>query len=584
MKNATTLMVQGTTSDAGKSTVVTALCRIWHRRGYAVAPFKPQNMALNSAVATRTSTNRAGTTPSGDDDHDDHDGGGGDGEIGRAQAVQAAACGLVPHVDMNPVLLKPQSDCTSQIIVLGQVVGTLEAKRFNDPKKRETLLPIVLAAHARLIAQYDIVIVEGAGSPAEVNLREGDIANMGFAEAIDCPVVIVVDIDKGGAYAHLLGTYLCLSETEQTRVRGFVINKFRGDQSLLTDANEWLLARTGVPILAVIPYLPDLYLEAEDAVDFTQTLTSSSDHGVVVLNVVVIGYPHMSNHTDFDVLRLHPEINLTYARNPLAAAARRCDLIILPGSKSVMADLVWLRDHGWDVALDRHLRYGGKVLGICGGFQMLGLTINDPHGVESPVIAADGLPSLCCQGLAKLRIETVLQTDKVLRQVHGRCATSGVDVTGYEIHVGTSTGPDLEESPLLQRRVAAVVDLENATQVVAEGTKSGTIDDDGFGSRSYVDEGAQSVDGQVAGCYWHGLFDSPAYLSHIAAWAAATITGHGPSSSSAAAAATAAPITAPLDVQAFKEQQFDRLADAVEQAWPHEDQLRLLASCQDQEQ
>jgi adenosylcobyric acid synthase len=535
MKNATTLMVQGTTSDAGKSTIVTALCRILHRRGHTVAPFKPQNMSLNSAVTI--------------------DG----GEIGRAQAVQADAAGVAPHVDMNPVLLKPQNDCTSQIIVLGKVVGILESRNFND--KKESLLPVVVTAHARLIAQYEYVIVEGAGSPAEVNLRSGDIANMGFAEAIDCPVVICVDIDKGGAYAHLLGTFACLSDTEQARVVGFIINKFRGDQSLLHEANEWLLYKTGVPILAVIPYVPDLFLEAEDAVDVRQTLLIDDDKdGVdgVVLNVIVVAYPHMSNHTDFDAMRLHPQINLTYARHDCPSSSSNCDLMILPGSKMVVADLTWLRSTQWDVALNRHLRYGGKVLGICGGYQMLGRTIRDPHGVEG---GGDGCSVVV--GLAKLNVDTVLQTEKLLRQVTGRCATSGVDVYGYEIHVGTTTGPDQDERPLLQRRC---VEEEEEHHVGGNG-------DEGY----LVNEGAQSFDGQVAGCYWHGLFDSPAYLSHIAAWAT-NHTDVGPSSGSQQCRGI---IGAPLDLQAYKEEQFDRLADAIEQAWPYEDLIRLMAKCKD---
>jgi adenosylcobyric acid synthase len=538
MKNATTIMVQGTTSDAGKSTIVTALCRILHRRGHTVAPFKPQNMSLNSAVAATTADN------------------GGGGEIGRAQAVQAAAAGVItPHVDMNPVLLKPQNDCTSQIIVLGKVVGTLEARNFNH--KKESLLPVVVTAHERLVAQYEYVIVEGAGSPAEVNLRKGDIANMGFAEAIDCPVVICVDIDKGGAYAHLLGTFLCLSDTEQARIVGFIINKFRGDQSLLHEANEWLLHKTGVPILAVVPYVPDLFLEAEDAVDVRQTFLDDDKDGVV-LNVIVVAYPHMSNHTDFDTMRLHPQINLTYARHYCPSSSSNCDLMILPGSKMVVADLTWLRASKWDVALNRHLRYGGKVLGICGGYQMLGQTIRDPHGVEG-----GGGNSSAVVGLAKLNVDTVLQTNKLLRQVTGRCAKSGVDVFGYEIHVGTTMGPDQDERPLLQRRCCVE---EEEHYVGGNGDEC-----------HFVNEGAQSFDGQVAGCYWHGLFDSPAYLSHIAAWATNN-TDVGQSSGSQQRRGI---IGAPLDLQAHKEEQFDRLADAVEQAWPYEDLMRLMAKCKD---
>lgn len=476
-------MVQGTTSDAGKSLMVAAIGRILQRKGIKVAPFKPQNMALNSAVTAQG------------------------GEIGRAQAVQALACGIAPHVDMNPVLIKPHSDTGAQVIVLGKVAGDLQAGDFNA--KKPSLLPHVLAAHQRLSAQYQVVIVEGAGSPAEINLRQGDIANMGFAEEADCPVVIVADIDRGGVYAHLYGTYLCLSDTEKARVVGFVINKFRGDQSLLTPANQWLEEKTGVPLLAVIPFIPNLYIEAEDAIDTKQSTKNEN-----CLNVHVIVYPRISNHTDFDALRLHPHIHLTYVRDPQEAI--NSDLIILPGSKNVQADLTWLKAQQWHTAINKHLRYGGKVLGICGGYQMLGKTIDDPHGVE-------GQAGSHCAGLGLLDLHTTLQKTKTLRNVTGHCVHTKAPIKGYEIHAGQSTGPALN-SPLFHLHYA--------------------------GGAAFS-EGAISEDSQIKGSYLHGLLDNEAYLTSLLKWC-------GVKNSAA------------FDYEAYKLAQINYLADEVEKAWPFE--------------
>ena len=317
-----TLMVQGTTSDAGKSTLVAGLCRVLARRGVRVAPFKPQNMALNSAVTV--------------------DG----GEIGRAQAVQAQACGLEPHTDMNPVLLKPNTDIGAQVIIHGRALASMDARAYHDYKT--TAMQAVLESYQRLRAHYDVIIVEGAGSPAEINLRDKDIANMGFAEAVDCPVLLIADIDRGGVFAHLVGTLALLSETEQARIAGFVINRFRGDVGLLLPGIEWLEARTGKPVLGILPYLHGLHLEAEDALARTRTGTGNA------LRVRVPALPRISNHTDFDPLRLHPQVDFRYV-GPGEHIADS-DLIILPGSKSVRADLAWLRANGWEEALQRHLR------------------------------------------------------------------------------------------------------------------------------------------------------------------------------------------------------------------------------------
>lgn len=366
-------MVQGTTSDAGKSVLVAGLCRVLARKGINVAPFKPQNMALNSAVTK--------------------DG----GEIGRAQAVQAQACNIEPTVHMNPVLIKPNSDTGAQIILQGKALSNMDAASFHDYKK--VAMNTVLDSFSKLTKEFDSIMIEGAGSPAEINLREGDIANMGFAEAADVPVIIVADIDRGGVFAHLYGTLALLSESEQTRVKGFVINRFRGDIRLLQSGLDWLEEKTGKPVLGVLPYLHGLNLEAEDAITAQQELNSE-----VKLNVVVPVLTRISNHTDFDVLRLNPDINLSYVGK--GEKIDKADLIILPGTKSVRDDLAYLKSQGWDKDILRHIRLGGKVMGICGGYQMLGKTIDDPDGVE-------GEPG-SSEGLGLLNVHTVLTGSKQL--------------------------------------------------------------------------------------------------------------------------------------------------------------------------
>lgn len=454
-----TLMVQGTTSDAGKSTVVAGLCRILARAGVAVAPFKPQNMALNSAVTV--------------------DG----GEIGRAQALQAQAAGLAPHTDMNPVLLKPSSDIGAQVIIHGRARMDLDARAYHAYKPQA--MAAVLESHARLKQAYGVVLVEGAGSPAEVNLRDRDIANMGFAERVDCPVVLVADIDRGGVFAHLVGTLDCLSESERARVKGFIINRFRGDIGLLQPGLDWLTARTGKPVFGVLPYLHGLHLDAEDAIASAQVASRDGD----VLRVIVPVLPRISNHTDFDALRAHPNVDLQFVGPgmPIPPA----DLVILPGSKSVRADLAFLRANGWHHALLRHLRYGGKLMGICGGMQMLGRRIHDPDGREGPAGTSDGL------GL--LDVETTLAPEKQLRRVAGRldAQAGGAAVQGYEIHLGVTHGPALA-------RPALWLDA-------ADGS-----DDAGGTPRP---DGAVSEDNQVLATYVHGLFDHPDACGALLRWA-----------------------------------------------------------------
>ncbi|EMP4396380.1 TPA: cobyric acid synthase [Vibrio parahaemolyticus] len=467
------LMVQGTTSDAGKSVLVAGLCRVLARKGINVAPFKPQNMALNSAVTK--------------------DG----GEIGRAQAVQAQACNIEPTVHMNPVLIKPNSDTGAQIILQGKALSNMDAASFHDYKK--VAMNTVLDSFSKLTKEFDSIMIEGAGSPAEINLREGDIANMGFAEAADVPVIIVADIDRGGVFAHLYGTLALLSESEQARVKGFVINRFRGDIRLLQSGLDWLEEKTGKPVLGVLPYLHGLNLEAEDAITAQQELNSE-----VKLNVVVPVLTRISNHTDFDVLRLNPDINLRYVGK--GEKIDKADLIILPGTKSVRDDLAYLKSQGWDKDILRHIRLGGKVMGICGGYQMLGKTIDDPDGVE-------GEPG-SSEGLGLLNVHTVLTGSKLLTKTEAvlNLNNQKAKVKGYEIHVGRSQVLDEQ-----------LLELDN-----------GECD------------GAISECGQIMGTYLHGCFDEAEALNLITEWVNGTQVKQ-------------------QDFEALKEQGINRIADAIEQ-------------------
>ncbi len=443
-----TLMIQGCTSDAGKSTVVAGLCRLLARQGVSVVPFKPQNMANNSAVTA--------------------DG----GEIGRAQALQALACGLEPHTDMNPVLLKPMTDRGCQVVINGQVAFNTDARGYQNYK--HIAMEAVLAAYHRLCARYDVVLVEGAGSPAEVNLRARDIANMGFAEAVDCPVWLVADIDRGGVFAHLVGTMACLSASEQARIQGFLINRFRGDPALLENGFDWLREKTGKPVLGVLPYLTDWHLDAEDSVVLQNPIRPESGDGR--LNVVVPVLPSIANHTDLDPLAAHPQVALHWIRR--GQTPPPADLVVLPGSKAVRADWAALEAAGWRDYLQRHLRYGGRIIGICGGYQMLGRELIDDQGIE-------GEPGTS-QGLGALAVSTRLTAKKALHRVDGHLAIADAEVSGYEIHMGISEGADGQRPAILGPRGA---------------------------------DGAISADGQVLGTYWHGLFDHPAARDALLAWA-----------------------------------------------------------------
>ena len=429
------LMLQGTGSDVGKSVLVAGLCRALANRGLRVLPFKPQNMSNNAAV-----------TQEG-------------GEIGRAQALQALASRAEPHVDMNPVLLKPQADRVSQLVVHGKVRGTLASGSFRAA--RASLLAAVLESYHRLSDRCDLVIVEGAGSPAEINLRAGDIANMGFAQAARVPVVLVGDIDRGGVIAALAGTQAVLDPADATLVRGFIINKFRGDPALFEDGYAAIAQRTGWPGFGVVPWLTRAHhLPSEDAV----VLDRPSPAGAGRCRIVCPILPRIANFDDLDPLRGEPDVELVMVPpgSPLPVA----DMIILPGSKATIADMAFLRAESWDIDILAHHRRGGAVLGICGGFQMLGRSIGDPHGIEGS--------RRDIAGLGLLDVETVLEPKKSVGQVEGEAFEC--QFTGYEIHMGRTKGLDAE-------RPFAILQGHRA-------------------------DGARSADGLVTGTYCHGLLAS----------------------------------------------------------------------------
>jgi adenosylcobyric acid synthase len=429
------LMFQGTGSDVGKSLIVAGLCRLFSRRGLSVQPFKPQNMSNNAAVT--------------------HDG----GEIGRAQALQARACGVPPSVHMNPVLLKPQSEIGSQVIVQGRTIGNAKAREYQALKPK--LMGVVLDSFARLKAEADLVLIEGAGSAAEINLREGDIANMGFARAADCPVVLIADIDRGGIFAQVLGTKAALAPDDAATIVGFIVNKFRGDSSLFADAMKTIAEVTDWPAFGLAPFFPEAArLPAEDAFG----LPSVTPRAEGAVKIAVPTFPRIANFDDFDPLRLEPAVRLVFV--PPGEPLPVCDLIVLPGSKATIADLAFFRDQGWDVDLRAHVRRGGRALGICGGYQMLGRRVADPQGIEGPAGAIEGL------GL--LDVETVLAGEKALERVEGICLTNGAHFAGYEMHVGQTSGPDCAR-PLLR---------------LSDGRTGGAV----------------SADGRIMGAYVHGLF------------------------------------------------------------------------------
>jgi len=450
------IMIQGTGSNVGKSMLVAGLCRAARRRGIAVAPFKPQNMSNNAAVTA--------------------DG----GEIGRAQALQALAAGIAPTVDMNPVLLKPETDVGAQVILRGRRVASVRARDYAGLKP--TLLAEVLASFHRLEVAYDLVVVEGAGSPAEVNLRRGDIANMGFARAVGVPVVLVGDIDRGGVIAQIVGTRAVIDPEDAAMIQGFLVNKFRGDPRLFDDGYAFVAERTGWPGFGVVPWFPAACrLPAEDALD----LSSGRSAGGV--KVACLALSRIANFDDLDPLAAEPGVDLVMV-TPGTAIPGDAALVVVPGTKSTRGDLAFLRAEGWDVDLAAHRRRGGRILGLCGGYQMLGRTIADPDGI-------DGAPGTSA-GLGMLDVDTVMTAEKRLATTAARHAASGTAIEGYEIHVGRTDGPD-------RSRPFATVDGRP--------------------------EGALSADGRVAGTYLHGLFAAgdfrAAFLAGLGVASAGTAHG-----------------------------------------------------------
>jgi adenosylcobyric acid synthase len=439
------LMIQGTGSNVGKSLIVAGLCRAFVERGLRVRPFKPQNMSNNAAVTA--------------------DG----GEIGRAQALQARACRVAPSVHMNPVLLKPETDTGAQVVVQGRRIARVAARDYA--RLRPGLLDAVLDSFRRIGTGADLVLVEGAGSPAEVNLRAGDIANMGFAAAARLPVVLAADIDRGGVIAQLVGTHAVLAPGDAGLVRGFVVNRFRGDPRLFDEGYRLCETRTGWRGFGIVPWFDEAArLPAEDAADIRPDTAGGA------LTVVCLQLSRIANFDDLDPLKLEPGVTVRMVR-PGEAIPGGADVVILPGSKSTRGDLAFLRAQGWDIDLLAHRRRGGRILGICGGYQMLGRSIADPEGIEGPAGTSEGL------GL--LDVETVMTPEKRLTRVTGIHLASGTPVEGYEIHIGRTDGPD-RARPLFR-----------------------------IGGQ---DEGAQSADGRVAGAYLHGMFAGDAFRR---AWLAA---------------------------------------------------------------
>jgi adenosylcobyric acid synthase len=447
-------MFQGTGSDVGKSLIVAGLCRALSNRGMRVRPFKPQNMSNNAAVTAD------------------------DGEIGRAQALQARACRVAASVHMNPVLLKPQSDVGAQVVVRGRVVGNATARDFQFMKPG--LLPTIVDSFRRLQAEADIVLVEGAGSAAEVNLRANDIANMGFARSVAIPVILIGDIDRGGVIAQIVGTQAVLDQADAALIVGFLINKFRGDPALFQAGMDLIVDRTGWPGLGLIPYFPDAgRLPAEDAVVLDRRQAA---HGGPV-TVVVPRLAHIANFDDLDPLRSEPALRVVILQ-PGEALPGDADLVILPGSKATLSDLKDIRRNGWDIDLLAHVRRGGRVLGLCGGYQLLGRSVADPVGIEGP---PGTLP-----GLGLLDVETVLTGNKTLTEVAGTSVGDGIPFRGYEMHVGHTGGPDCER-PLLR---------------FADGRT----------------DGATSPDGRVRGTYVHGLFADDQQRAALLAWLGGSAT------------------------------------------------------------
>jgi adenosylcobyric acid synthase len=447
------IMFLGTGSDVGKSVIAAGFCRILLRHGYRVSPFKAQNMALNSFVTM-------------------------DGrEMGRAQVMQAYAAGILPDSDMNPILLKPSGQITAQIVVQGRVMKNESAQGYYSMKK--LLLPKVLQSYERLRAQYDAIVLEGAGSTTEMNLKEKDIVNIEMAKRVRAPAVLVADIDKGGVFASIIGTMNLLTRKEKRLITGFIINKFRGDPSLFTDGIEFIQRKTRKPVFGLVPYFTDIHLPEEDSVALQLGRKGTADENAAV-RIVVIHLPFISNYTDFDPFEIEESVSLLYTRNP--EDIKGSSIVILPGTKNTIADLIWLRERGFDTVLKRHIIDGNTVVGICGGYQMLGNYVEDPYGVETSLKRTEGL------GI--LDINTVLEKEKTLTRVDALSGINNINnsfsrpvpVRGYEIHMGKTE---------CSSRLSPSFQLLNKD-----------------GGEPITQDGAVSEDGQIWGTYLHGLFEN----------------------------------------------------------------------------
>lgn len=484
---AKSIMIQGTMSNAGKSILVGGLCRVFRQDGHHPAPFKSQNMALNSYITEEGL------------------------EMGRAQVMQAEAAGIKPKVCMNPILLKPTNDTGSQVIVNGEVIGAMSAKEYYAHKKE--YIPSILKAYHELEKEHDIIVIEGAGSPAEINLKDDDIVNMGMAEMVDAPVLLVGDIDRGGVFAQIVGTLELLEEKERQRVKGTIINKFRGDKEILKPGLTMLEERTNIPVTGVVPYF---YLDIDDEDSLTERFHKKDTTGLI--DIAVIRLPRISNFTDFAALECIEEVAVRYVST--VAELGEPDAVLIPGSKNTMEDLLWMRQNGLEAKIVRHAAKGKLVFGICGGYQMLGEEISDPHGIEHGGEI---------RGMELLPMKTVFESQKTRTRVHGHfhkvegmlANLSGAEVEGYEIHMGTTTFTDASES-LLQ--------LENELQ------------------------GSQKADGcakgSVYGCYVHGIFDTTEVLKGLIT---ALLEQKG----------LDADQIQNFDMAAYKEEQYDKLADVI---------------------
>lgn len=494
------IMIQGTTSNAGKSLITAGLCRIFKQDGYRVAPFKSQNMALNSFIT------KEGL------------------EMGRAQVVQAEAAGLEPSVLMNPILLKPTSDQGSQVIVKGEVVGTMPAAEYFRYKK--SLIPVVREAYDTLARDHDFMVLEGAGSPAEINLNEQDIVNMGMARLAQAPVLLVADIDRGGVFASLYGTVMLLAEEERASIKGLIINKFRGDLEILKPGLKMIEEKTGIPVLGTVPYL-DIDLEDEDSL----AERISRDSAVKAVDIAVIRLPRLSNFTDFNILELIPCVSLRYVRSPVELGDP--DLIIIPGTKNTMGDLLWLRQSGLEAKIKKCAAQNKIIFGICGGYQMLGQSLEDPYAVEQ---------GGTLQGMELLDIATIFAPQKTRTQVSGRfnrlngplADLEGTSFHGYEIHMGISQVPEAQ--------ALAVLDSAGATG---------------------KPDGCTSKEGNILGSYVHGLFDDEE-VAHTLLKCLLKKKGLDYSE------------VQKINYQEYKEQQYNRLADALRQAIDMKAVYRIL--------